>query len=454
MKLQVESWAELNLMSNAAELMSEATICYKVGAYKGAYLSSYLAFKTELRDRILHASKPNAIDAEFWEKEVVKKLEDDNTWEGTLNNIIDASKENAGKLGAVFKFTDYTTVKTEYNYWRNIRNCCAHNKQKRITSSTIEQFWNYMQDELPKFYVSGGKEYLLEELYNANRYWDSVGEDKLEHILDQIAIVYKDDIVQCFETVFKKNSSSLTTTESNLAFYKIIMDYHDERVRDAFLELLYSNSGWFLDWYNEFPKLFHLMDNKYNTFVQENLVPRLENGMYVKEEAVFWKLLVDILRNKSNILDLDKVTDNYTNFKRLEHIKLNEEELNVLRNHKVFNKFLLHAGRDFFRNDADSHWDYYNSCSNKDDSFVRKCFEYVEWDIEIIEKLNVAYEELEYSAKNRQNPSSIKNADCRRTNYDLIIAKFKADIMNVIQEANKQITDYVYIQSSLQKQNL
>ena len=105
----------------------------------------------------------------------------------------------------------------------------------------------------------------------------------------------------------------------------------------------------------------------------------------------------------------------------LEHIKLNEEELNVLR---------------------------------KDDSFVRKCFEYVEWNIEMIEKLNTAYEELEYSAKSRQNPSSIENADCRRTNYDLVIAEFKTDIMNVIQKANKQITDYVYIQSSLQKQNL
>ena len=88
----------------------------------------------------------------------------------TLNNIIDASKKNADRLGAVFKFTNYEIVKKEHNYWKNIRNCCAHNKQKRITSATIEQFWNYMQDELPKFYVSGGKEYLLEELCNANQY--------------------------------------------------------------------------------------------------------------------------------------------------------------------------------------------------------------------------------------------------------------------------------------------
>lgn len=49
MKLLIEDWSQKNLTENAVDLMEEAVMCYKVGAYRSAYLMSYLAFKTTIR---------------------------------------------------------------------------------------------------------------------------------------------------------------------------------------------------------------------------------------------------------------------------------------------------------------------------------------------------------------------------------------------------------------------
>lgn len=40
-----------------------------------------------------------------------------------------------------------------------------------------------------------------------------------------------------------------------------------------------------------------------------------------------------------------------------------------------------------FKNDSNSHWEYYSYGNNKKDSYIIKCFDYIEWDIEMIEKI-------------------------------------------------------------------
>lgn len=41
MKLLIEQWDENNLDGVSCELMKEAVICYKVGAYRSAYFMPY-----------------------------------------------------------------------------------------------------------------------------------------------------------------------------------------------------------------------------------------------------------------------------------------------------------------------------------------------------------------------------------------------------------------------------
>lgn len=56
MKIKIENWAENNLVDNAKILMKESVSCYKIGAYRSAYIMSYLAFKQTIRERIISAS--------------------------------------------------------------------------------------------------------------------------------------------------------------------------------------------------------------------------------------------------------------------------------------------------------------------------------------------------------------------------------------------------------------
>ena len=172
MKLLIEEWGQKSLTGNAVSLIEESIMCYKVGAYRSAYLMAYLAFKTTIRERVIKASKPDCIEDKCWDEQILRPLDNDNKWEETLNNIIAATKENGQGIGAVFRFTNYERIKNRYEYWKNVRNSCAHAKDEHITSSTVEQFWSYMQDDLPEFYVLGGKQYLLDKLCYDYKYID------------------------------------------------------------------------------------------------------------------------------------------------------------------------------------------------------------------------------------------------------------------------------------------
>lgn len=452
MKIQIEDWADKNLTPNAIELMTEAVICYKVGAYRAAFLLSYLAFKTTIRERVLIAAKPDTIDDKCWEEQIINPLDNDNKWEEKLNNIVAASKQDGKGEGAVFRFTNYERIKNRYEYWKNIRNSCAHAKDEHITSCTVEQFWNYMQDDIPEFYVLGGKVYLFDRLMYSYKYFITVGEEELKHILKDIALVYKRNTRQCFEKFYEKNKTCLIINKSNVGFWTTVIDIDNEIIRESFVDFLYQHIDSFIEWYENFPKIFTLMVSRHKTFIQESLMPYLEKGYYIEEDT-FWKLLVEVLCIDTDLVDLDKITRNYNKFRMIEKIELQQMELAVLHKNKVFKKFLLNAGREYFLNDANSHWSYYAYDSDMSDKFPEKCFEYVEWDIDIVEKINSSYRELEESYTMRGNPDSKCNANIRRNSYDRIISKYSKEIIQIIEDNNKSLNEYTFIESSLQRQN-
>ena len=453
MKIEIENWAEKNLTPNGIEFMAEAVVCYKVGAYRAAFLLSYLAFKITIRDRVLMAIKPDTIDDKCWEEQIINPLDDDNKWEEKLNKIVVASKQDGKGEGAVFRFANYERIKNRYEYWKNIRNSCAHAKDERITSCTVEQFWNYMQDDIPKFYVLGGKIYLLDRLCYLYKYFITVGEDELKHILKDIALVYKRNTIQCFEKFYEKDKMCLRLNKNNIGFWMTIIDIDNEIIRESLVDFLYQHIDSFIEWYENFPKIFVLMVSRHKEFIQESLTPYLEKEYYMKEDT-FWKLLVEVLHIDANLVDLDRITKNYNRFRMIEKIALDEAGFAVLHENKVFKKFLLNAGEEYFLNDANSHWNYYAYNSDMSDNLPEQCFKYVEWDIDIVEKINSAYGELEESSNMRGNTASRHNADIRRESYDGIIAKYSKEIKQVVEENKKNLSEYRLIKNSLQKHNI
>jgi len=442
-KLLIEEWGQKSLTGNAVSLIEESIMCYKVGAYRSAYLMAYLAFKTTIRERVIKASKPDCIEDKCWDEQILRPLDNDNKWEETLNNIIAATKENGQGIGAVFRFTNYERIKNRYEYWKNVRNSCAHAKDEHITSSTVEQFWSYMQDDLPEFYVLGGKQYLLDKLCYDYKYIYTVGKDELVKTLKEIAVVYRRDIRKCFEQFYEKNRECMTEVINKIDFWDAIVKTDNESISEGFLDFLYLHKDVFVVWYQMFPQLFFLMINRHKEIIQEYLAPFLEEQNNI-EGVVFWHLFVEILKVDAKLIDINKVASDYRKFILIKDIDLEDDEMALLHQHKLFKKFLFSAGNDFFKNDSGSHYWYYFE-SERDDEYVEQCFKYLEWDMEVIEKLKDSIDCLINSCSARSNQYSISNGNKRKNAYKKIIGQYENIIKNIIQENQKEVGVYAYI---------
>lgn len=450
MKLQFEDWVEKNLSDNAMEMMKEAIICYKVSAYRAAYFISYLSFKITIRERILTAQKPSDITEGCWEN-IISTLKDDNHWEEKLNTLIDAVTDSPKEIGRVFKFSNIDKIKNRYNYWKNIRNACAHAQEEHITSATVEQFWNYMQDNLPEFYVLGGKHYLVDQLGRIYKYFYSLETKEIEKILADISSVYTSNVKECFDMFYKENKSCLVPGKTQVEFWSKIINSGNDHLADGFIDFLYEYLDVFYIWFAEFPQIFELMYNRHRLFIQEEIGPSLENGYY-NDDKVMWKLLVNILQKDNRLIDIDKVTNDYNKLHMIRNIDLSPIELDFLREQKIFNKFLLNAGKAFFNNDSSSHYTTYTSTSYNDDD-IETCFKYLEWDITVIDKMNSALCTLEESCECRTNYYSILYGKTRRQAYLRIIDRFRDDIKNTIENVGKNITEYPYIHNIMVMKN-
>ncbi len=66
MRLPIEDWLSSQELSRESEgLFRESITCYKASAYRAAFLFSFLAFQTVIRDRIVNAQVPTGIPYPF-----------------------------------------------------------------------------------------------------------------------------------------------------------------------------------------------------------------------------------------------------------------------------------------------------------------------------------------------------------------------------------------------------
>lgn len=447
----IEKWAESNLSENGIALLNESIKCYKVGAYRSSFIMSYLAFKVTIKDRIINASKPDGIEEICWNDEVVGKLKQDSHWEENINRLIDKSVKNGIGLSRVFCFSNDEIVKHRYAYWKSIRNSCAHARNEHITAATVEQFWNYMQDDSSEYYVSGGKAFLLKRMTEIFKYFNSYTKEELHGLLNQVEQVFDSSVKDFFKDFFAENSLAAVLDEKNRDFWEIVINHENDKLRDGFIDYFYEEKiELFFEWYSAFPKIFSLLMVNHREFIQKAVSPALE-GLYI-EDKVFWSLFVKILQEDSKLIDIKKITSCYDRFCMIDKIQLNEHEINVLYEHNIFNDFLYNAGEDFFKNGANEHWEYYNNNSKKNDKYIEKCFEHIKWDILLIEKINSAYNNLTENIMSRSNSNSKKNGETRLGLYSTIVNSYKDKIGEVLNNVGKTYDDFTGIKNLLKKE--
>lgn len=178
MRLRFSDWLDNQEMEDEAkDLFAESIKCYKASAYRAALLFSYLGFQTVIKHRMLVSKTPENYKDSEWGN-IQKQLQNDETWE---KHVIEAIK---AKKKPVFKVSE--DLYEQYFYWKNRRNDCAHAKGNAIDYPHVESFWLFIESNLSKFVVNGGKAHIIEQITNyLNPSITPVGTD-IEPITKQI----------------------------------------------------------------------------------------------------------------------------------------------------------------------------------------------------------------------------------------------------------------------------
>lgn len=165
MKLKFEHWIEQNNFNrNVINLFNSSVSCYKAQVYSASLLMAYLGFLSLLKERVMKAEKPNLFPDYKWEK-LLLNLKNEDNWEQA---IFDAVLKREKPEGTVYPkrtedpvFVINENIRIQIRYWKDRRNDCVHNKDNIITIYHVENFWSFLESNLPKITIEGGRITLL-----------------------------------------------------------------------------------------------------------------------------------------------------------------------------------------------------------------------------------------------------------------------------------------------------
>lgn len=273
MVLPFEKWMKKQgFDSNILSLFNESIICHKVGAYKAAMILSYLGFMSVLKKRILNSDPPSNFVLAEWQTDYQRKLQNDDSWD---KDLFDFTQQENGRGGVNKKIFDISSdLREQIRYWKNRRNDCAHHKNQHIEYFHVESFWTFMQSNLPKLVVGGGKEYLLNQI---REHFDTsvtpIGLD-YDFIIDNIPNGVPQNELKSFfqevETIIKGYSNG--ASNNNLAnryldIYNKVIVSCPSYVKDELVNYIKEDQSKLVDFLSKYPsKILDL--NLDSTFVR------------------------------------------------------------------------------------------------------------------------------------------------------------------------------------------
>lgn len=158
MKLEIEKFiSEIEFPEAAMSLIEEGILCYKAGAYRSAYIMSYLFFLSVVKHRALESSyAPIGYGRE--RKKKTDEIPNDEFWERNVFNLIASGSSHS----RYFEVSE--SIITQMEYWRTLRNDCVHSKGKQFAAEHIESFWLFLQTTLPELLINYRKNLISKEL--------------------------------------------------------------------------------------------------------------------------------------------------------------------------------------------------------------------------------------------------------------------------------------------------
>jgi hypothetical protein len=299
MEIYFENWIkEQDISEDAKILFDESIMCYRVGAFRAAYIMSYLGFFKTIKDRLLRSEIPELLkDQEGVWNNLVNRLKDDRKWEEAVIQAIQMKKkidESEEVQSKVFLITN--DIIEEIPFWRRKRNECAHAKDTIIGHSHVEMFWLFLRSNLSKFIVNGGKQALLEKI---KKHFDPTytkpNSDFTYLIKELPLVVKKDELKELLEDIYNDyvNLSPFGRKKQETEFWKAIAYSENRDLVEAFVEFITSDEDLFSQFVETFPDRLILCMGKeelIRVFWRELLFKDIGNFNHV-----FWEIAITLL---------------------------------------------------------------------------------------------------------------------------------------------------------------
>ncbi|MEE3953596.1 hypothetical protein [Peribacillus frigoritolerans] len=338
MKLEFEKYLESQSFSEESmSIISEGIKCYKIGAYRASFLMSYYFFLKVLKDRLEQSrhAKPDTLDLSTWQG-LLQKVNDDTVWDQTVFET--TQWKLADGRSKIYLINN--DLREDMVYWRRKRNDCAHSKDNIISYPHVESFWLFIQSNLNKFIVNGGREALLDKFkIHFDPKYTKPGLD-YKYLIQPIPLVVgKRDIgelLKDIDEILEEKSSYYYIDNKKSVYYYFWNDIScssNEDINKGFIDFITSSQELFIKFITVYPEKFLLCTSNtplIREFWKEKFISR-----EVKSSDAFWDLAITLLRN--NIID-ESEKNKFVRKLALagQHHKLKKDHMEFLRSHGLF----------------------------------------------------------------------------------------------------------------------
>ncbi len=256
-KLKFENWINSqNYPEEASVLFSESILCYKIGAYRASIIMSYLGMQTVIRKRVLIVKEtPEKLETNKWNL-IQKNLKNESEWD---KEVYELANRNIDKNP--FQVSD--DIRKQYEYWRTIRNTCAHAKDDKIDSAHVDTFWLFIESCLNKYIINGGKNYIKNEiLKHLNPDYTAPG-ISIRPLIDKIQdYIHNNELINFFEELIKEihkniseNEEVLCSSDKDFELWNEINSNSRPILKKHFHEVIKNNDSYIRFFINQFPEV-------------------------------------------------------------------------------------------------------------------------------------------------------------------------------------------------------
>jgi hypothetical protein len=283
MQLKIEKWVvEQNLSKRVTPLFDEAIKSYKVSAYKASLLFSYLGFMTILKERIIKSQLPPGIPQGMWDQ-IKVDVQNKEAWD---KKVFDSTQKR--KPAVIFPISE--TIRREVVYWKDRRNDCAHFKHEKIDYHHVESFWSFLDTNLSKFTVNGGRSSLVRKLKNHFDLSITPPDQPLNPLINEVESAVEPVELQEF---FKEVEIELDEFDEINKFivFNAILEYYTNQIADDLVDFLKADDTRLLTFLRSHPNKIQYLD------LSDEIIRELWYKRLFSESIDDFKVYAGLLQN-------------------------------------------------------------------------------------------------------------------------------------------------------------